>query len=112
MTVFADSLPMNSSRTDIVIRPAVASDARALWRLAALDNAPAPHAGPDVVVAEQAGRVVAAVAGGRAVADPFRPTAEVVELLRVRAAQVASTERAGVRRARASRVMPQPLPQA
>jgi hypothetical protein len=79
---------MNASRTDIVIRRADASDARALWRLAALDNAPAPHAGPGVVIAEMAGEAVAAADRHHAIADPFRPTADVVALVRLRAAQV------------------------
>jgi hypothetical protein len=81
---------MNASRTHISIRRADASDARALWRLAALDNAPAPHDGPGVLVAEVAGRIVAAVDPDRAIADPFQPTAEIVELLRLRASQVAA----------------------
>jgi hypothetical protein len=78
---------MSQSRTDIAIRRADASDAQALWRLAALDNAPAPHAGPDVLVAEVGGRIVAAVDRDRAIADPFQRTAELVELLSLRAAQ-------------------------
>jgi hypothetical protein len=106
---------MNESRTDIAIRRADASDARALWRLAALDNAAAPHAGPDVLVAEVAGRIVAAVHGDRAIADPFQRTAELVELLRLRVAQVTRVERRERsrrgRRPRASRVVPHPLPQ-
>jgi hypothetical protein len=79
---------MADTRTDIVIRRASASDARALWRLAALDSAPAPLAGPDVLVAEVAGELVAALAGDRAVADPFRPTGSLVDLLRLRAVQI------------------------
>jgi hypothetical protein len=79
---------MNSSRTDILIRHADASDERALWRLAALDTAAAPHPGAGVVVAEVAGQIVAAVDRGRAIADPFQRTADVVELLRLRVAQV------------------------
>jgi hypothetical protein len=103
---------MNESRTDIVIRRADASDARALWRLAALDSAPAPAAGPGVHVAEVAGRIVAAVAGSRAIADPFQPTAAAVDLLRMRARQVAaSSETAPPRRAPHAGVAAGPLPQ-
>jgi hypothetical protein len=83
---------MNSPRTDIVIRRADASDARALSRLAALDTAPAPLAGPDVLIAEVSGHVVAAVADGQAIADPFQPTAGLVELLHMRARQLLSSE--------------------
>lgn len=61
----------------------------AVARLAALDSRPVP-ARP-VLVAEVDGELQAAVslADGAAVADPFRPTAEVVGLLRVRASQLA-----------------------
>ena len=103
---------MTESRTDIVIRRAVASDARALWRLAALDSAPAPLAGPGVLVAEVNGRIVAAFdhARDRVVADPFRPTAGFVDLLRLRAGQHAADAR-DARRARTRQIAPQPLPQ-
>jgi hypothetical protein len=79
---------MAEFRTDIVIRRASAADTHTLWRLAALDDAPAPIAGPNVLIAEIAGEAVAAVGGGRAIADPFRRTAEIVELLQLRAQQV------------------------
>lgn len=102
---------MTQSRTDIVIRRADASDARALHRLAALDEAPAPHAGPEVLVAEVAGRIVAAVDGDRAIADPFEPTAPLVDLLRLRARQVLPGEERHGHLRRARRVLAHPLPQ-
>lgn len=79
--------------TPLVIRLAVAADVEALLRLAALDSA-RPPAG-DTVVAEQGGSLVAAVSlsDGRAIADPFRPTADIVGLLHTRAGQL---QRAGV----------------
>ena len=83
---------MNEPRTDIVIRRADASDARALSRLAALDSAAAPLAGPDVLIAEVSGRIVAAVFDGQAISDPFQPTAGLVELLHTRARQLSSSE--------------------
>src|SRR5215213_7282244 len=83
---------MNAPRTDIVIRRADASDARALSRLAALDSAAAPLAGPDVLIAEVSGQIVASVHNGQAIADPFRPTAGLVELLHTRARQLTSSE--------------------
>src|SRR4051794_20182619 len=83
---------MTEPRTDIVIRRADASDARALSWLAALDSAPRPLAGPDVLIAEVAGQVVAALIGGRAIADPFQPTAGLVELLHIRALQLFPSE--------------------
>jgi hypothetical protein len=104
----ADHVDMAEHRTDIVIRRASAADTRVLWRLAALDNAPAPAAAPDVLIAEIDGEPVAAVAGGRAIADPFRRTAELVELLHVRAHQV---DGAPSRSRAAKHVAPRPLAQ-
>jgi hypothetical protein len=66
---------------DVSIRPFADRDIDAIRRLAALDSKPVPVGG--VLVAEQAGELVAALPldGGEALADPFRPTAEVVALL-------------------------------
>ena len=74
--------------TSLTIRPATPADASALADLARLDCA-RPLVG-DVLVAEAAGRPVAALAldSGRAVADPFHPSAEAVAVLRVRAGQL------------------------
>lgn len=73
----------------MVIRRTTPDDAAALLRLAALDDARALRG--DALVAEVGGEIRAAVclAEGRAIADPFRPTAELVELLKLRAAQLA-----------------------
>jgi hypothetical protein len=66
----------------LVVRRATAADAPALVDLAALDSA-RPLAG-DVVVAEADGALVAAVSrDGRAVADPFLRTADVVAMLKL-----------------------------
>jgi hypothetical protein len=111
MAVKADTGSMNSSRSDIVIRRADASDARALWRLAALDDAPAPRAFEAVLLAEADGQIVAAVGPDRAIADPFRRTAEIVDLLELRAAQLAASEVRRSRRPRLPRLIPHPLPQ-
>jgi hypothetical protein len=67
----------------VVIRAARGSDGTALENLARMDSQRPPVG--DVLVAEQDGTIVAALAGDRAIADPFRPTADLVELLRVRA---------------------------
>ena len=66
----------------ITIRQSTVADARELRRLAELDSA-RPLSGP-VLLAEHAGHAVAAVSldGRRSIADPFLPTAEVVEMLR------------------------------
>jgi hypothetical protein len=71
----------------ITIRRATESDEAALTRLAALDSAPVP-ASP-VLLAESNGELRAALSldHGAAVADPFHPTAAIVELLMALAAQ-------------------------
>jgi hypothetical protein len=86
-----------SSPASLSLRTA-AADTDELRRLAALDSA-APLEG-EALVAYTGGRAVAALstADGRVVADPFAPTAGVVELLRVRAGQATSVARGGGRR--------------
>lgn len=84
----------------ITLRACGADDARQLHRLAELDSA-APLTGA-VLAAEQHGELRAAIAlaDRRVIADPFHPTAHLVELLRTRAAQIhprASAPGAGVR---------------
>jgi len=71
----------------IAIRPARASDAERLRWLAQRDTASVPPG--RLLVAEVDGAIAAAVAldGGEAIADPFRRTAELVALLRMRARQ-------------------------
>jgi hypothetical protein len=70
------------------IRQADPIDEAAIARLAQLDSADAPHG--ELLLAESGDEVVAAlpVEGGRPIADPFRNTAEVVDLLRLRARQL------------------------
>jgi hypothetical protein len=77
----------------VTVRVATAQDARALDRLAQLDSA-RPPAGP-TLVAEVDAELVAAVPilGGRPVADPFRPTAQLVTLLELRAAHLTGADR-------------------
>jgi hypothetical protein len=67
----------------VVIRAARGSDGAALENLARMDSQRPPSG--DVLVAEQDGMLVAALAGDRAIADPFRPTADLVALLRLHA---------------------------
>ena len=78
MTVTAISAPT------VVIRPALGTDSRALRRLAELDSARVPAG--ELLVAEADGALVAAHAprSGATIADPFRHTADVVELLQLR----------------------------
>jgi hypothetical protein len=83
---------------ELVVRPARRSDADRLARLAALDSS-RPLAGGQVLVAESGGRIVAAVSmhDGRAIADPFLPSADAVEILRLHASS-SRPARARVRR--------------
>jgi hypothetical protein len=71
---------------NVLIRAARGSDGRALNRLAALDSARVPAG--ELLVAETDGALVAAHAPdtGATIADPFRHTADVVELLELRGA--------------------------
>jgi hypothetical protein len=67
--------------TPITFRHSNESDRPVLRRLAELDSA-RPFEGP-VMLAEHEGRTIAAVSmqERRSIADPFEPTAEVVDLL-------------------------------
>ena len=69
----------------VVIRAARGSDGPALRRLAELDSAMIPTG--EVLIAEADDEVVAAMSvdTGARVADPFRRTADVVDLLAYRA---------------------------
>ncbi len=73
---------------DVTVRMAAPTDRVALERLAALDSARVPSGA--LVVAAVAGTIQAAqpVSGDRAIANPFVPTADLVDLLRVRARQL------------------------
>jgi len=80
----------NTGSPHISIRLANEADHHELVRLAALDSAPAPHW--PVLVADVDGEIVAArpvESTRRTIADPFRPTADVRELLELRARQAA-----------------------
>jgi hypothetical protein len=70
----------------IEIRPAHPDDERALTRLGQLDSARVPPA--PLLLALKGGELRAAIslATGAAIADPFAHTAQLVELLRTRAA--------------------------
>jgi hypothetical protein len=93
------SRAMHSLRLDATVRPAAApelvvrpacryADAAALERLAARTGARALRGGGHVLVAEWAGRIVAAVSlhDGRAVADPGMAPLDAVAVLRRHAA--------------------------
>jgi hypothetical protein len=69
----------------VTIRAASPADAAAVARLAALDSAPAPRGDLLIGLVDDEPWAVLAVRGGAAVADPFRPSADIVALLRERA---------------------------
>ncbi len=83
---------------DVTVRLAAYSDSPALLRLAGLDSAVLP--GGPLVLAEVGGEVVAALAleSRRAIADPFRHTAALLEMLNLRAEQIRRESRAPARR--------------
>ena len=87
---------------NLTVRLAGPADEFGLARLAALDSA-APLRGP-ALVAEADSRLIAALplGSGRPIADPFEPTAELLELLEMRKAQLAdeNTARPARRRLR------------
>jgi hypothetical protein len=76
----------------ITIRLTGPEDARALHRLAALDSAYVPSGW--MLLAEVGDEPWAAVEvrSGKAIADPFRPTSDIVALLRIRAGRLRGEE--------------------
>jgi hypothetical protein len=88
-------------RPALTIRPAGPADADAIERLARLDSSRAPTG--DVLVAEVAGVLWAALSldDGHAVADPFRPTGELVFVLVEHGRALRPGRRRGRRRLRA-----------
>ena len=85
----------------LTIRRAGIADSGALARLAALDSASLLNG--DALVAQVGSEIWAAVEidTGSAIADPFRPSADLVELLRFRVESIRS-DAAGQRRRFAS----------
>jgi hypothetical protein len=72
----------------VTIRHAATGDMKSLERLAALDSRRVPSG--ELYVAEVGGRLVAATSidTGAVIADPFEPTASIVELLQIQARAV------------------------
>jgi hypothetical protein len=83
----------NEMTDQVTVRRFQERDIDAIRKLAELDEKDLPKGG--VLVAELRGELVAALPldGGVALADPFRPTASIVELLRLRAAQLRGESR-------------------
>jgi hypothetical protein len=78
-----------NNNTAVTIRRATDADAFALKRLAVIDSASPPTG--DVLLAEMGSELWAAVSvdTGAAIADPFRPSGDLVDLLRFRAERMA-----------------------
>jgi hypothetical protein len=85
------------AREQVTVRRAHGADQGALASLAALDSGRAPEGA--ALVAESGARILAALplGSGRAIADPFEPTAELVALLELRRDQLDRAERAATR---------------
>lgn len=81
-------MPAITTAPSVLIRAARGSDGPALRRLAALDSSVVPAG--ELLVAEADGELVAAraITSGAVIADPFRPSADVVALLELRSAAV------------------------
>lgn len=81
--------------TYLTLRICGPEDDRALRELAQRDSAEVPVG--RLLAAEGTGRLIAAISlqSGAVIADPFLPTADVVELLRRRAEQIRNAERGG-----------------
>ena len=82
-----------SQDSSFTVRMATLRDSDALMRLAALDDAAPPRG--QLLVAQVGNELLAALPldGGRAIADPFRRTAHLVEMLELRAQQLGLQER-------------------
>jgi len=94
--------PKRLPEASITLRFAGPEDDQHLAILAELDSARVPE--PPVLLAEVQGRLLAAIGlqHGSIIADPFRPTLELVALLHKRAGQL---------RARSQLAMPRPAPE-
>jgi hypothetical protein len=92
-------------RSPVTVRLAAPADAGALERLAGLDTRPLPP-GPHLV-SERKGRIDAALSlsTDELIADPFRRTAELCDLLRCHASGLRATPRPSP----FSRLEPRPL---
>jgi hypothetical protein len=86
-------MPIVATAPSVLIRAARGSDGPALDRLAVLDSSVVPAG--ELLIAEADGVLVAArsLATGLAIADPFRPSADVLALLALRARAFAAPSR-------------------
>jgi hypothetical protein len=96
-----DELAAKPSEEAVALRLCSVHDDEALERLAVLEGRPSPRG--RYVLAEVDGEVVAALplAGGKPLSDPFRPTAHLLPLLRLRASQLEAQPRPRIEAAKA-----------
>jgi hypothetical protein len=71
----------------ITITRSTESDSVQVWRLAALDDRRAPKGPALLAYVDGELRAALGLEDGQAIADPFHPTAELVEILRFQARQ-------------------------
>ena len=81
----------HTAHDDVTVRWADARDMKEIERLAALDSKRLTSG--RLLVAEAGGYIAAAlpVDGGEPIADPFRPTRDLLDLLELRATQIAAS---------------------
>jgi len=84
----AEPQPPVCDARGVTLRYGAPADQKRLARLAALDSSKPPT--PPILLAEVDGLLLAALAvtEGTVVADPFHPTADLIDLLRARALQL------------------------
>jgi hypothetical protein len=94
------SISLSSALT---IRPAMAADAAAIAWLADLDSASVPTGSLLLAMIDDRLVVALSLDTGAVVADPFSPTAELVSMLRERAARIRQAAAGGTSSGRTSR---------
>jgi hypothetical protein len=73
----------------LTVRLATSADRPAIARLAELEQAPAPEGAVLLGVVMQQPIAALSLSDGRVLADPYHPSKDVVELMRLRARQLA-----------------------
>ena len=71
----------------ITITHSTSANSEDVWRLALLDDRRAPDGPALLAYVDGELRAAVGLVDGRAIADPFHPTAELVEILRFQARQ-------------------------
>jgi hypothetical protein len=107
MMYYTDSFGASAS---VTIRTAGVMDGDALRRIAQRDSRPVPEG--ELLIAEVDGEARAAIelSTGEVIADPFRPTAELVRMLSIRRSQLQGEIRPPHRRAADSTSAPRLSP--